>query len=256
MIDSRAVVDSSAKIGKDVVVEAYAWIGADVELGEGCWVGPHAVIKGPTRLGRENKVFQFSSIGEEPQDKKFSGEETRLEIGDRNLFREHSTVNRGTMQGGGITRIGNDNWIMTAVHIAHDCQVGNHTIFSNNASLAGHVTVDNHAILGGFTLVHQFCAIGAYCFTAMGSVIPKDVPPYVLVSGHMAKPYGLNTEGLKRNEYSSATIRELRRAYKLLYKSGLSLQDALAEMKYSAQQCPEVANFLAFIENSSRGIIR
>jgi len=256
LIDPRAVVDPSAKIGKDVVVEAYAWIGAGVELGEGCWVGPHAVIKGPTKIGRDNKVFQFSSIGEEPQDKKFAGEQTWLEIGDRNLFREYSTVNRGTMQGGGVTRIGNDNWIMTGVHIAHDCLVGNNTIFSNNASLAGHVSVADHAILGGFTLVHQFCAIGAYCFTAMGSVIPKDVPPYVLVSGHMAKPYGLNVEGLKRHDYSTATIRELRRAYKMLYKSGLSLQDALAEMKTSAQQCPEVANFLEFIESSSRGIIR
>ena len=256
MIDSRAIVDSTARIADGVIIEAYAVIGADVEIGAGSWVGHHAVVKGPTTLGKENRIFQFASIGEEPQDKKYAGEPTRLEIGDNNVFREHSTVNRGTVQDGGLTSIGSDNWIMTGVHIAHDCHVGNHTIFSNNASLAGHVMVGDYAILGGFTLVHQFCDIGAHCFTAMGSVIPKGVPPYVLVSGHMAKPYGLNSEGLKRRGFSADAIKSLRRAYKLLYKSGLPLQQALEEMQGLAEQCSEVADMCAFIKDSSRGIIR
>ena len=256
MIDSRAIVDPTARIADDVVIEAYAIVGADVEIGAGSWIGPHAVVKGPATLGKSNRVFQFASIGEEPQDKKYAGEPTRLEIGDNNVFREHSTVNRGTVQDGGLTSIGNDNWIMIGVHIAHDCHVGNHTIFSNNASLAGHVTVGDYAILGGFTLVHQFCEIGAYCFTAMGSVIPKDVPPYVLVSGHMARPFGLNVEGLKRHGFSAESIKALRQAYKLLYKSGLPLKQALAEMQGLASEHPEIERLCAFIERSQRGVIR
>ena len=250
MIDSRAIVDPTARIADDVVIEAYAIVGADVEIGAGSWIGPHAVVKGPATLGKSNRVFQFASIGEEPQDKKYAGEPTRLEIGDNNVFREHSTVD------GGLTSIGNDNWIMIGVHIAHDCHVGNHTIFSNNASLAGHVTVGDYAILGGFTLVHQFCEIGAYCFTAMGSVIPKDVPPYVLVSGHMARPFGLNVEGLKRHGFSAESIKALRQAYKLLYKSGLPLKQALAEMQGLASEHPEIERLCAFIERSQRGVIR
>lgn len=256
MIDSRAIVDPTARIAGDVVIEAYAIIGADVEIGAGSWIGSHAVVKGPTSMGKENRIFQFASIGEEPQDKKYAGELTRLEIGDHNVFREHSTVNRGTVQDGGLTSIGNDNWIMIGVHIAHDCHIGNHTIFSNNVALAGHVRVGDHAILGGFTLVHQFCNIGSHSFTAMGSVIPKDVPPYMLVSGHMAKPYGLNMEGLKRHGFSLDTIKTLRRAYKLLYKSGLPLQQALEKMQELGEQCPEVVALCDFIECSSRGIIR
>lgn len=256
MIDSRAIVDSAARIADDVIIEAYSIVGADVEIGAGSWVGTHAVIKGPTILGKENRIFQFASIGEEPQDKKYAGELTQLKIGNNNVFREHSTVNRGTVQGGGLTSIGNDNLIMTGVHIAHDCHIGNNTIFSNNASLAGHVRVGDYAVLGGFSLVHQFCDIGSHCFTAMGSVISKSVPPYVLVSGHMAKPYGLNIEGLKRNNFSSESIRMLRRAYKLLYKSALPLHQALEEMQGLAEDCVEVAEFCTFIKRSSRGIIR
>lgn len=256
MIDSRAIVDPEARIADDVVIDAYAIIGADVEIGSGSWVGPHAVVKGPTTMGRNNRIFQFASIGDEPQDKKYAGEPTRLEIGDNNVFREYSTVNRGTVQDQGLTSIGSDNWIMIGAHIAHDCHVGNHTIFSNNASLAGHVTVGDYAILGGFTLVHQFCEIGAHCFSAMGSVIPKDVPPYVLVSGHMAKPYGLNVEGLKRRDFSAEVIKTLRQAYKLLYKSGLPLQQAVTEMRELAASCPEVSPLCDFIEHSRRGIIR
>ncbi len=256
MIDSRAIIDPSARLADDVVVEAYAVIGADVEIGAGSHIAHHAVIKGPTTIGKDNRVFQFASIGEEPQDKKYAGEPTRLTIGDRNVFREYATVNRGTVQDEGLTSIGNDNWIMIGVHIAHDCHIGNHTIFSNNASLAGHVIVGDYAILGGFTLVHQFCTIGAHCFTAMGSVIPKDVPPYTLVSGHMAKPFGLNTEGLKRRGFSPDTLKILRRAYKLLYKSGLPQQEALVQIKALALDLPELLHLHDFIASSKRGIVR
>ena len=256
MIDARAIVDPSARLAPGVSVGPFSIIGPDVEIGAGTRIGPHAVIRGPTRIGRDNRIFQFVSIGEDPQDKKYAGEPTRLEIGDRNLFREYVTVHRGTVQGGGVTRIGDDNWIMIGCHIAHDCIVGSHTIFSNNAALAGHVTVQDYAILGGYTLVHQFCAIGAHCFTAMGSVISKDVPPYVLVSGHMAKPHGLNVEGLKRRGFSAGTLAELRRAYKLLYKSQLTLEQALVEIKALAQATPEAGVLAAFIEASQRGVIR
>jgi UDP-N-acetylglucosamine acyltransferase len=256
LIDERAIVDTSARIAADVVIEAFAVIGADVEIGAGSHIGHHAVIKGPTTMGRENRVFQFSSIGEEPQDKKYAGEPTRLTIGDRNVFREYVTVNRGTVQDEGLTSIGSDNWIMTGVHIAHDCHVGDNTIFSNNASLAGHVTVGDYAILGGFTLVHQFCEIGAHCFTAMGSAIAKDVPPFILVSGHMARPYGLNVEGLKRRGFSAEAIKMLRRTYKLVYKSGLPLQQAQQELQALAEEFPEVREFHDFIARSQRGIIR
>jgi len=256
LIDPRAIIDPGAKIAADVTVGPYTVIGADVEIDVGTWIGPHVVIRGPTRIGRENRIFQFSSLGDEPQDKKYAGEDTLLEIGDRNLFREHVTVNRGTVQGGGATRIGSDNWIMVGVHIAHDCVVGNHTIFANNASLAGHVTVEDHVILGGFTLVHQFCVIGAHCFTAMGSVIPKDVPPYVLVSGHMARPYGLNVEGLRRRGFEAEVIRELRRAYKLLYKSGLTVEQAVGQLREMVAQTPAVGPLVEFIARSSRGIVR
>lgn len=256
MIDPRAIVDPAARLAPDVSVGPFAIVGADVEIGAGTRVGPHAVIKGPTRIGRGNRIYQFASIGEDPQDKKYAGEATRLEIGDGNLFREYVTVHRGTAQGGGITRIGDDNWIMIGCHVAHDCIIGSHTIFSNNAALAGHVTVEDHAILGGYTLVHQFCAIGAHCFTAMGSVISKDVPPYVLVSGHMAKPYGLNVEGLKRRGFSTETIAGLRRAYKLLYKSNLALEQAVKEIRALAETTPEIGAFADFIAASQRGIIR
>lgn len=256
MIDPRAIIDPAARLAPDVSVGPFSIIGPDVEIGAGTTIGPHAVVKGPARIGRDNRIYPFASIGEDPQDKKYAGEATRLEIGDGNLFREYVTVHRGTVQGGGITRIGDRNWIMIGCHIAHDCIVGSDTIFSNNAALAGHVTVEDYAILGGYTLVHQFCAIGAHCFTAMGSVISKDVPPYVLVSGHMAKPHGLNVEGLKRRGFSAETIAELRRAYKLLYKSNLTLEQALNEIRTLARTTPEAGALVAFIEASTRGVIR
>lgn len=255
-IDARAVIDPAARLGKDVTVGPFSIIGANVEIGDGTWVGPHVVINGPTQIGRENRIFQFSSIGEIPQDKKFHGEQSRLEIGDRNTIREFVTINRGTDDGGGITRIGNDNWLMAYIHIAHDCIVGNNTIFANAASLAGHVRVEDYAILGGFTLVHQFCAIGQHAFTGMGSAIGKDVPPFVMVNGNPAQPHGLNSEGLKRRNFSKETQQALRDAYKLIYRSGLTLVEVKVKLREMAVTCPEINVMLDFIENSQRGILR
>lgn len=256
MIDSRAVIDPSAKLGVNVSVGPFSVIGPDVEIGDDSWIGPHVVIQGPTRIGRENRIYQFASIGEAPQDKKYAGEPTVLEIGDRNLFREFTTVNRGTVQGGGVTRIGNDNWIMAYCHVAHDCIIGNGTIFSNSASLAGHVIVDDFAILGGFSLVHQFCRIGAYSFSAFGSAINQDVPPYVMVSGRMAAPYGVNAEGLRRHGKSAETIQAIKRAYKTLYKSGLRLEEAKRELAGMVDDCADIAPLLDFLDKSERGIVR
>jgi len=256
VIDSRAVIHPSARLAPGVSVGPFSVIGADVEIGAGTWVGPHVVINGPTRIGRDNKIFQFASVGEAPQDKKYAGEPTRLEIGDRNVIREFVTISRGTVQDVGVTRVGNDNWIMAYVHIAHDCQVGDQVIFSNSASLAGHVHVQDHAILGGFTLVHQFCQIGAHCFTAMNSVISMDVPPYMMVSGHMAKPHGLNVEGLKRRGFSAETLQALRRAYKVIYRSKLTLVQAIKQLKTTDGDTAEVALLVEFLEKSTRGIVR
>jgi UDP-N-acetylglucosamine acyltransferase len=256
LIDPRAVIDPAARLAEDVSVGAFTIIGPDVDIGAGTWIGPHAVINGPTRIGRDNRIYQFASVGEAPQDKKYAGEPTRLEIGDRNLIREFVTINRGTVQDAGVTHIGDDNWIMAYVHIAHDCRVGNQVIFSNNASLAGHVRVDDYAILGGFTLVHQFCAIGAHAFCAFGCGIKKDVPPFVIVDGSPARPRGLNTEGLKRRGFTDRAQQALRQAYKTLYRSNLSLQEALVELRTMAQAQDEVAQLVAFIEQQTRGIVR
>lgn len=256
MIDPRAIIDPEAALESNVTVGPYAIIGANVIIGAGTTVGPHTVINGPTRIGRDNRIFQFSSIGDAPQDKKYHGEPTELHIGNGNTIREYCTINRGTIQGGGITKIGDDNWIMAYVHIAHDCQVGNHTIFANAASLAGHVQVGDWAILGGFTLVHQFCTLGIHCFTAFGSVISKDVPPYILVSGHNARPHGLNTEGLRRRGFSPETIRLLRQAYKILYRSGFTLDQALIRLREMSIECPEIGLFVEMLSNATRGIIR
>lgn len=256
MIDPRAIVDPGARIAGDADIGPYAVIGADVEIGPGSRVGPHAVIKGPTRIGRDNRIYQFASVGEDPQDKKYAGEPTLLEIGDRNTIREYCTINRGTAQDRGVTRIGNDNWIMAYVHIAHDCEIGNDTIFANAASLAGHVDVADHAILGGFSIVHQFCSIGAHAFSAMGSVIVKDVPPYVTLSGNPARPHGINAEGLRRRGFSAESVREIRRAYKVLYKSSLKLDDARQRIWDMARSRPELRIMAEFLDSSSRSIIR
>ncbi|MDX1487897.1 MAG: acyl-ACP--UDP-N-acetylglucosamine O-acyltransferase [Acidiferrobacterales bacterium] len=254
MIHPKAIVDPKVKLGEDVHIGAYSVIGADVEIGDQTWIGPHVVINGPTVIGRENKIYQFSSIGEAPQHLGYAGEPTRLEIGDRNVIREYCTLNRGTEEGHGVTRIGSDNFFMAYVHIAHDCHVGNHTIFANCASLAGHVSVDDYAFLGGFTGVHQFCRVGAYCMTGIATITFKDIPPYVLVSGNTAVPHGINVRGLKRRQFSVGTIAALRDAYKVVYRSGLQLRDALTRLQDS--ECTEVRQLAAFIQSSERGIIR
>ena len=256
MIHSTAIVHPGARIADGVEIGPYSIIGPHVEIGPGCWIGPHVVISGHTRFGANNRVYQFNSIGEVPQDKKYGGEPTRLEIGDNNTIREFCTFNCGTVQDAGVTRIGNDNWIMAYVHLAHDCQIGNHTIFANNAQLAGHVHVGDYAILGGFTEVHQFCRIGAHSLSALGSVILQDVPPYVLVSGNTARPFGINAEGLKRRGFAPTVITRLKRAYKTLYKSGLTLDQARRDLTRQARECAEIQPMLDFLAASTRGIVR
>jgi UDP-N-acetylglucosamine acyltransferase len=256
LIDQRALVDRAAELAGDVSVGAFSVIGPDVVIGKGTWIGPHVVINGPTQIGKDNRIYQFASIGDAPQDKKYTGEPTRLEIGDRNVIREYVTINRGTIQHRGVTRLGDENWIMAYAHIAHDCQVGNRTVFSNGASLAGHVSVDDCAILGGFTLVHQFCAVGAHAFCAFGSVINKDVPPFVTVKGNPARCSGLNVEGLRRHGFPEASRKALRQAYRTLYRSNLSLQSALQRLHEQSLQDEAVAVLAAFVERAKRGIVR
>jgi UDP-N-acetylglucosamine acyltransferase len=255
-IHPTALVHAGARLGADVEIGAYSIIGEHVEIGDGCRIGPHVVITGHTRLGVNNRIFQFASLGEEPQDKKYAGEPTRLEIGDNNVIREFCTFNTGTTQDLGVTRVGNDNWIMAYVHIAHDCEVGDHTIFANNATLAGHVRVDDHAILGGFTGVHQFCRIGAHSITGIASVIRQDVPPYMTVAGNPVAPHGINAEGLKRRGFDTNALNALKRAYKTLYRSGLSLIEARAAIEAEAGQHPALRLLADFLASSERGILR
>jgi UDP-N-acetylglucosamine acyltransferase len=255
-IHPTALVDPAARLAAEVEIGAYSVIGPHVEIGAGSRIGPHVVITGHTRIGANNHIYQFVSLGEAPQDKKYNGEPTRLEIGDNNTIREFCTMNCGTVQDAGVTRLGDDNWIMAYVHLAHDCQVGNHTILANNAQLAGHVTVGDYAILGGFTGVHQFCRIGAHAITGGSSLILKDVPPYVMCSGNPAQPYGINTEGLKRRNFSPDAIEGLRRAYKTLYRSGETLDSARATLSAQAATCPEIQLLVDFLAVPGRGIIR
>lgn len=255
-IHPTAIVDSRARLASDVVVGPYTVIGPDVEIGPGCRIGAHAVITGHTRLGSNNTVFHFVSLGEAPQDKKYRGEDTRLEIGDGNTIREFCTFNVGTVQDAGATRVGNGNWIMAYVHLAHDCQIGNNAIFANNSQLAGHVQIGDYAILGGFTAVHQFCRIGAHSLTAIGTTLLQDVPPYVTVSGNPGQPHGINAEGLKRRGYSADDIMALRRAYKTLYKSGLSLEDARNAIAEQRAQCAALEPLVDFLATPGRGIVR
>lgn len=254
MIHSTAIIDPSAKIGKDVSIGPYSIIGPRVEIGDNTWIGPHVVINGPTKIGRENRIYQFSSIGEVTQDLKYKGEETFLEIGDHNIIREFCTINRGSVQDKSITKLGNHNLLMAYVHIAHDCVVGNHVVFSNNASLAGHVHIEDHVVLGGFSGVFQFCRVGAHSFISTNSVVIKDVPPFVKVSGYYAKPFGLNTVGLQRRGFTTQTITEIKRAYKVIYRNGLTVANALTELKQNL--VPEVQMLANFIENSNSGIVR
>lgn len=254
MIHPTALIDPAAKLDTNVEVGPYSIIGPEVRIGRGTRIGPHVVIRGPTEIGGDNRIFQFASVGEDPQDKKYGGEETLLTIGDRNVVREYVTLHRGTVQGTGVTRIGSGNLFMAYVHVAHDCQIGDDVIMANAASLAGHVEVQNWAILGGFTIVHQFCRIGAHGFSAMGSVVTKDVPPFVLVGGHPAEPRGINLEGLRRRGYDPASIQGVKNAYRQLYTSGLKLEDALAAMREIA--APEVELMADFVVASERSIVR
>jgi UDP-N-acetylglucosamine acyltransferase len=256
VIHPQAVIDPSARIADDVEIGPFCVIGADVEIGTGTWIGPHVVIQGPTTIGRDNRIFQFASLGDVPQDKKFHGESSRLEIGDRNRVREYCSFNRGTADGGGVTRIGDDNWFMAYCHVAHDCIVGNETVFANAASLAGHVEVEDHVILGGFTTVHQFCRLGAYCFSGQASAITRDVPPYVMVAGNRAKPVGINKEGLRRHGFAAGTIEAVHRAYRLLIFAPVRDEAGTAEIERLSAEFPEVRALRDFIAGSPRGIVR
>jgi UDP-N-acetylglucosamine acyltransferase len=256
LIDARAIISPQAELAPDVSVGPFSIIGPQVRLGARTVIGPHVVVNGPTTMGADNRVFQFASIGDAPQDKKYQGEPTRLEIGDRNVFRESCTVNRGTTHDKGVTRIGNDNLFMAYSHVAHDCQIGDNTVFANCASLAGHVEIGDWTILGGLTAVHQFVKIGAHAFLGGGSILSRDVPPYVMVAGNPAVPHGVNAEGLKRRGFSEEQIRNVREAYRILYRSELKLSDALEQLAPLAQAHEEVCALVDFIQASTRSLVR
>jgi UDP-N-acetylglucosamine acyltransferase len=256
VIDARAIIDPKAELDENVTVGPFAVIGPDVRIGKGTTIGPNTVIQSHTTIGNDNRIFQFASIGDAPQDKKYAGEPTRLEIGDRNVIREFTTLNRGTAQDAGVTRIGSDNLFMAYTHVAHDCVIGDHVIMANAASLGGHVTIEDWAILGGFSIVHQFCRIGAHSFSAMGTAIAKDVPPYIMVGGHPAQPHGINSEGLRRRDFSAEAIVQIKRAYKLIYKEKRKLSEAVAALRKMADEWPEIGRMYRFLEQSERSIVR
>ncbi|HEU4664364.1 MAG TPA: acyl-ACP--UDP-N-acetylglucosamine O-acyltransferase [Dokdonella sp.] len=259
MIHPTAIVDPAARIGAGVEIGAYSIIGAGVEIGDRTSIGPHVVIEGRTRIGRDNRIFQFASIGAAPQDKKFGGEESELVVGDRNHIREFVTMHRGTAGGGGATRIGNDNWFLAYSHVAHDCRVGNHCVFSNNATLAGHVEVGDHVIASGFVGVHQFCRIGAHAFIGMGVLLSGDVPPFLMVAADadtQGRPRGINSEGLKRRGFDAERIAAIKRAYRTIYVGGSSLAEARARLAEQAKDNADVAQMLAFIDASERALAR
>ena len=256
MIHPTAIVHPAARLAPEVSVGPYAIIGEHVEIGQGTAIGPHVVIEGRTRIGVQNRIFAFSSLGGPPQDKKYRDEPTSLEIGDRNTIREYCTFNCGTAQDAGVTRIGNDNWIMAYVHIAHDCQVGSQAIFANAATLAGHVHVGDYAILGGYTAAHQFVSIGAHSITGGGTILLQDLPPYVMASGNPAKPFGINSEGLKRRGFGTEKIAAIKTAYKALYRSGLALEEARARIAAQVAACPELQVLVDFLAGAKRGILR
>jgi UDP-N-acetylglucosamine acyltransferase len=255
-VHPSAVVHAGAKLGEGVEIGPFCVIGEHVEIGAGTRVDSHVVIHGPTRIGRDNRIHSFAAIGGDPQDKKFRGEHCELVIGDRNLIREFVTINRGTVDDEGVTRIGDDNWIMAYVHIAHDCRIGNQNTFANAASMAGHVHIGNQVILGGFSLIHQFCKVGDHAFTAMGASVNRDVPPYVMVAGEYAQPRGINSEGLKRRGFSPERIAAIKRGYRALYMAGLPLAEARARIAEEAASAPDLALMLEFIDSSTRSLIR
>jgi len=256
LIDPRALIDDRAEIDEGVTIGPFTTIGPGVSIGRGTEIGPHVVISRNTTIGRDNRIFQFASVGEDPQDKKYAGEETFLEIGDRNVIREFATVNRGTVQDKGRTLIGSDNLLMAYTHVAHDCRIGDHAILANAASLGGHVDVEDWAILGGFTIVHQFCRIGAHSFCGMGSAISKDVPPYVTVGGHPAKPHGINSEGLRRRGFTDEQIQAIKRGYKLIYMQQLKLDEAIDRIEADSGEGEPVRRLVDFLRNRGRSIVR
>ncbi|WP_049623833.1 acyl-ACP--UDP-N-acetylglucosamine O-acyltransferase [Frateuria defendens] len=257
MIHPTAQIDPSAEIGANVSVGAYSVIGAGVVVGAGTVIGPHVVIEGPTRIGRDNRICQFASLGGAPQDKKWQGEHTELVIGDRNLIREFVTINRGTGDGGGVTRIGSDNWLLAYVHVAHDCQIGNHTVFSNYSALAGHVEIGDWVILSGFSGVHQFCKVGAHAFIGMGCLVGADVPPFVMMANEQrGRPRGINSEGLKRRGFDAERIASIKRAYRTLYVAGLPLPEAREQLVGQAGDSEDVRAMLDFLERSERSLAR
>ncbi len=256
MIDPRAIIDADANLADNVTVGPWTYIGPGVEIGEGTTIASHVVIKGPTLIGANNKIFQFSTIGEECQDKKYAGEPTRLEIGDNNTFREGCTVHRGTVQDNSLTKIGSHNLFMAYAHVAHDCIVGDNVILANNAAIAGHVHVGNHTILGGFTAVHQFCRIGSHVMCGAGTVVLKDIPDFVLATGNPAEPHGINAEGLKRRGFSAEAIRQIRNAYKAIYRKKLTIDQALAALEEMSETTPQLLPMIASLKGSTRGIIR
>jgi UDP-N-acetylglucosamine acyltransferase len=256
VIDPHAIVSPKATLAPDVSVGPFTVIGPEVEIGPGTVIGPHAVVNGPTRIGAENRIVQFASIGDSPQDKKYKGEPTRLEIGDRNVFRENCTINRGTVHDKGVTRIGNDNLFMAYTHVGHDCDVGNNTVFANCAALGGHVEIGDWVSLGGLSAVHQFSKVGAHAFLAGGSIVTRDVPPYTMVAGNPAEPHAVNSEGLKRRGFTETQIRNIREAYRILYRSDLKLAEAVEKLTELAETQPEIGPFVEFIGGSNRGIVR
>ncbi|MBT8084772.1 MAG: acyl-ACP--UDP-N-acetylglucosamine O-acyltransferase [Woeseia sp.] len=256
MIHPTAIIADTARIADDVDIGPYSLIGDDVEIGSGCHIGGHVVINGPTRLGTNNRIYSFAAVGDDPQDKKYAGEPTRLEIGNGNTIREFCTISRGTVQDKGVTRLGDDNWIMAYVHIAHDCVIGSHTILANNATLAGHAHLGDWVIMGGFSGVHQFCRIGDHAFLGMYAGIGQDVPAYTMVSGQPATPRGINSEGLKRRNFSSEQIRNIKHAYRLLYRQKLKLADAVAQIAKLAEERPELRPLLNSLQESGRSIVR
>ena len=256
MIHPSAIIEDGARIASNARIGPFCVIGAGVDIGPGCEIGSHVVITGRTRLGKNNRIFQFASIGDEPQDKKYRGEDTALEIGDDNTIREYVTINRGTTDGGGVTRLGNDNWLMAYCHIAHDCQLGSHNIMANGATLAGHVIVGDHVIFAGYSGAHQFCRIGDHAFLGMYGGVSQDVPAYVMVSGQPPRPRGVNSEGLKRRGFTSAQIRNIREAYRTIYRAGLKRDEALSELRERLPEQPELAPMIDSAASSERGLLR
>lgn len=256
MIDPRAIVSPQAEIASDVTVGPFSVIGPHVTIGPGTVVGPHAVVSGPTRIGSACRIYQFASIGGAPQDRKYAGEPTRLEIGDRNVFREFCTVNRGTVHDRGVTSIGNDGLFLASSHVAHDCIIGDHVVFANCASIGGHVEIGDWVQLGGLSAVHQFCKIGAHAFIGGGAMVSRDVPPYVLITGNPAMPHGVNVEGLKRRGFSAEQVRHIREAYRILYRMDLKLEEAAERLAGLAAEQPELEQLVRFIERSTRSLTR